>query len=212
MGEQYASYPITENYSLKVIDACMDDSRKKAKIILVIARYDKEYDLTDDFIVEYYDPHYSTYEVRFNQPFYHDPSMKSIDGAIVVGAGFMGIGSKQNMERDVCDEFESIPILELKEKDAVSFTQDLDNAIYVQYQNNNLFSLGYVSNTVFLDNKYSFSVDITKLPAYYLRRKESGNPIMLIFTPVTVALDAAGILLVTPAVALNCIDDSDCLK
>lgn len=213
MDERYVSYPITDNYSLKVIDACLDDSRKRPMIIIVIARHDKEYDITDDFIVEYYDPHYSTYEMRFNLPSYHDPNMINVDGAIVVGAGFTGMGSKRNSERDICDDFASIPILELKGKEVVSLTKGSDDSIYVQYQNNNLISLGYVSNTTFLDNHYSFSVDITKLPAYYLRRKESGNnPLVLIFTPVTVVLDTAGILLVAPGLVLNCIDEPDCLK
>lgn len=88
----------------------------------------------------------------------------------------------------------------------------MDAAFFHVNQNDRLVSLIYVSRKPFLDGRHSFETDITSTLPYRLQKKEKGNPVMLVFAPVTAVLDAAGALVLVPAVGVGCMKNADCLK
>ena len=201
-AEKYVSYPIPEHYSLRIANACYVEKTKD--IVIVMERHNKVAGTAENFYMQYRDPHFIPYGKRAGEVEYGVHWLKKINGTLVAFRGNPVYNSQ------LCAG--TLPILELEDGEKATLPDYAEQAIYVQYMEDNLFALGYVSKKPFLDENYSFQIDITKQEAYYLKKKEKGNPILLVLTPVTVALDVTGAIILTPAFALICIDEPDCLK
>ncbi len=202
--DRHVRSPITEDYSLRVTSASYFD--KSRTIGICIERVHVPTRSTEEFFLRFPDPHYTRYETRFGKPYY-DGLFGERAGVLVATQELPAYSTRQCSKGG-----QSVALIELPLDISVVLSREAQVAVFHSYNNGQLAALGYASNTPFLDNRYSFLIDVTRTSAYYTDRIEKGNRALLVLIPVAAVIDAAGFVLIAPPLALRCMEEPEWCK